>query len=566
MLSLFKNHKVLFVFTIFLGLAGAALSIAAAFILEKVLNAVIEGNWELFVVMIWVVVGYIIVLVFVASLSALVEKKLIVSSIRDLRAEVQKGILSRDTEQYRGTNTADYISALTNDVKIIEENILAPLLNAIQYAILFVLAAVALFIYSPIIGGVMLGFLVLMYLLPASLGGSIGKRQEAYSSGLSLFTLKLKDQFMGYEVIRSYRLVDQVKAIFSEQNKKLASSKYAVDKLLAISEGIAQVIAAGSQITTMLVAGFLVLNGHMTAGSLLAILQLSGVFIQPVAVIMQCVPMIQGAKPVLNRLKELSIHLPSAFNGKVEPKFDKEIRFEEVSFGYLEDQPVLNQLNVSFERGKRYVLAGESGCGKSTIARLLGAEFSNYSGAICIDENELHEVDVDQLLTKISTIHQGVFMFDESIKSNIDLHRSYSKEEWARALNISGVDKFLDKTECGLDSPVGESGSNLSGGQRQRIAVARALIERKPILILDEGTSAVDIQTAYDIENALLDVSDLTMITITHSFRPELLRRYDAILFMEQGRIVEFGSYDELISKKGRFSSFQQIEAEVGDN
>ena len=127
-------------------------------------------------------------------------------------------------------------------------------------------------------------------------------------------------------------------------------------------------------------------------------------------------------------------------------------------------------------------------------------------------------------------------------------------------MRISGVDKFLAQTEQGLDALAGEMGANLSGGQRQRIAVARALIEEKPLLILDEGTNAVDIQTAYDIESALLEVEDLTLITITHTLRPELLRRYDAVLFMKQGRLHEIGAYDDLIEQDGGFASFQRLE------
>lgn len=103
-------------------------------------------------------------------------------------------------------------------------------------------------------------------------------------------------------------------------------------------------------------------------------------------------------------------------------------------------------------------------------------------------------------------------------------------------------------------------GSKLSGGQRQRIAVARALIEQKPLLILDEGTSAVDVQTAYDIESALLELDDLTMVTITHNLRPELLSRYDAILFMREGRIQEIGTFDSLVEQQGAFASFQRLE------
>lgn len=560
MLKLFRNHKALFAVVMVMSTASAALTIAAAVILENILNAVTSGNWELFATMIGVVAAYIVVLLVVAVCGALVEKKLIVNTIRDLRTDVQSGIISCDTENYRKTNTADYLSALTNDMTIVEENAVVPFLNTIQYAIIFVMAAVTLFVYSPLIGGIMLVSLVLMYLLPASLGKPIGKRQEAYSTGLSLFTMKLKDQFSGYDVIRSYRLTDRVKKDFSSQNDELARKKFAVSKLLSFSEGIAAVVGAASQIGTMLVAGFLVLNGQMTAGALLAILQLAGAFVQPVAVIMQCVPQIQGAMPVLERLRDLSRPAPSAFTGTDEPKFEKDIRFENLTFAYSEDQPVISQLDLTLEKGGKYALVGESGCGKSTLMSLLGGEHSAYTGAIRIDGNELRELAIDQLLGKMSTIHQGVYLFDDTIEYNIGLGRTYREEQWQAALKTSGVAKFLDQTDSGLATRAGEMGSKLSGGQRQRIAVARALIEQKPLLILDEGTSAVDVQTAYDIESALLELDDLTMVTITHNLRPELLSRYDAILFMREGRIQEIGTFDSLVEQQGAFASFQRLE------
>ena len=466
MLKLFKNHKPLFALTLFLSAVTSVLTVAAAFLLEAILNSVIERNWELFGLMIWVVVGFVGVTGASVICGALAEKKLIVNVVRDLRAAVQKGILSRDSEHFREANTADYLSALTNDIKIIEENLIGPFLNAIQYALVFVMAAVALFIYSPFIGAIMLGSLLLMYLLPSSLGKPIGIRQEAYSKNLSLFTLRLKEQFLGYDVIRSFRLTDQMNSAFSEDNANLAKRKFAVDKLVSMSEGIAMIISAGTQLGVMLFTGYLVLNGQMAAGALLAILQLSGIFVQPVAIIMQNIPVIKGAGPVFARLKELSERTPSAFQGTEKPVFASDISFEKVNFGYKEEQQVLDGLDLRFEKGKKYVIAGASGCGKSTIIRLLCAEYSGYNGAVRMDGKELHDLDIDQLLTHISIIHQGVYMFDETIKDNIDLHRTYSADEWERALRLSGVDKFLPQMERGLDTPVGEDGANLSGGQR----------------------------------------------------------------------------------------------------
>lgn len=560
MLALFKDHRLLFIAALVLSALLSALTIGAAFVLEYILNAAIGGDWELFGTMIFVVVAYIILVTAVTTASSLVDKKLIVGIVQDVRAGLHKGIFSRDPENYRKANTADYLSALTNDVKLIEENALVPFLEAIQSALVFMMALVALFMYSPLIGGLMIVSLVAMYLLPSSLGKPIGTRQDAYSKGLSQFTARLKDQFSGYEVIRSFRLLDWTKREFSERNKSLADRKYGVDRLLACTEGLSQMIGAGSQLGIMLVTAFLVLEGQMTAGALLAILQLSGCLVQPVAVIMQNMPKIQGAKPVLARIEELSVDQPSAFQGVIEPVFERAIRFDDVTFGYQPDRAVLDGLGIAFEKGKKYALVGGSGCGKSTLVKLLSAGYSTYSGAICFDEVELRQLDIDKLLSQISVIHQDVYMLDETIRENIALHRTYDAAEWERALGISGVDRFFDQVEGGLDAPVGENGAKLSGGQRQRVAVARALIERKPILILDEGTSAVDSRTAHEIETALLGIDDLTIITITHNLAPELLKRYDAVLYMEQGKIKEFGAYDSLMERQGGFAVFQHIE------
>ncbi|MCL2530226.1 MAG: ABC transporter ATP-binding protein/permease, partial [Coriobacteriia bacterium] len=211
------------------------------------------------------------------------------------------------------------------------------------------------------------------------------------------------------------------------------------------------------------------------------------------------------------------------------------------------------------EKNKKYTVVGGSGSGKTTLVRLLCANYTGYTGTISFSGRELHELDINQLLTHIAFIHQNVYMFDESIKENISLHREYSEKEWQEALATSGVDRFLDQMENGLDTQVGENGINLSGGQRQRVAVARALIQKKPILIIDEGTSAVDRQTAYEIETALLAMPQITLITITHHLASELLRQYDRILFLQNGQVAESGTYDELIQKQAHFAEFTGV-------
>ncbi|MCL1919226.1 MAG: ABC transporter ATP-binding protein/permease [Peptococcaceae bacterium] len=556
MIAILKKHTILFAVTILTSFLLSIVTVGAAFVLQYILDAIVNSDWDLFHKMLWVVPIYIAILGIVAWLCSLCTKKLIVRCTRDMRGSLYNGVLSRDVENFHGINTADTISALTNDVKIVEENGLIPILSIFQYAFVFVLAAAALIYYSPIIAVVMFVGLVAMYLIPASLGQPISRRQDLLSKSFAMFTISLKDQLAGYDIIRSFRLTDRARKDFAAQNDAVTGNKYAVDRLTALSEGLSQVLGGGAQLVVMLVAGYLALNGQMSAGVLLAVLQLSGTFVGPVAVIMQSAPSIMGARSVMERIRDISAEQPSAFQGTKEPVFTDAIRFEDVSFGYKSGPQVLDNLNATLAKNKKYAIIGGSGSGKTTLVKLLCANYSGYTGAISVDGIELRQLDIDKLLAQISFIHQNVYMFDESIQDNIDLHRQYTEAEWQRALAASGVDRFLGQMEKGLGTAVGENGVNLSGGQRQRVAVARALIQNKPILILDEGTAAVDWQTAWDIETALLQMPDITMITITHNLTPELLRRYDGILFLEKGRILEAGDYDSLVKAQGGFAEF----------
>ena len=194
--------------------------------------------------------------------------------------------------------------------------------------------------------------------------------------------------------------------------------------------------------------------------------------------------------------------------------------------------------------------------------KLLAGYYTEYSGKILYDNTDLNMMNEYDIVQLSSIIHQNIYMFNESVYDNICLHEDYSKESIDKAVKASGLNDVIEKLPEGLLYEAGENGSNLSGGQKQRIAVARALIRNKPILILDEGTSAIDMQTAYDIENHLLKIEGLTIITITHNLKKELLELYDNIIYMENGEIIERGTFEELTSVPSRFLKYLTIKKE----
>ncbi len=184
-------------------------------------------------------------------------------------------------------------------------------------------------------------------------------------------------------------------------------------------------------------------------------------------------------------------------------------------------------------------MVGASGCGKSTFIKLLSGNYSDYQGGICYDGVELRQLDILELRKIVTVIHQNTHIFNDTIRYNICLGEEFPEEDFENALRLSGVDGFLPSVTGGVDGLCGEDGANLSGGQKQRIALARALVRGIDFLILDEGVSAIDVESANAIEQDLLDMENLTLLTITHRIKDGLLGDYDRVLTMDEGRVTE---------------------------
>ena len=268
-------------------------------------------------------------------------------------------------------------------------------------------------------------------------------------------------------------------------------------------------------------------------------------------------------------MKEVNSKLLSIINESKEKKdtvklenFKKEIELKDITFAYNEDRNALDGLSVRFEKDKKYAIVGRSGSGKTTLLKLLLGYYDDFYGEISFDGHNYDKLDKNSINNQMSIIHQNVYMFDKTLKENIILGKDFRGKVLEKALEDSGVSEFLTALPKGVDSEMGENGNNLSGGQKQRVAIARSLIQNTPILLLDEGTSALDSKTAFEIEDTLLNIEDLTVITVTHKLIDSILKRYDEIIVMDNGNVVEKGSFDELINNKGEFYNLYTIEGE----
>lgn len=300
----------------------------------------------------------------------------------------------------------------------------------------------------------------------------------------------------------------------------------------------------------------------ISVGTAIIIIQLSTHIVGPVKTSISLINQIKSVSLIGKKVEDI-LNVNNESEECEEIKYFTDcIDIKNLNFSYTKERNALKNINLKFERNKKYAIVGESGCGKSTLIKLIMRYYNEYEGKITIDNKDLNKIYSSDLYKTISMIQQNVFMFDDSIKENIRLFSNYSDESVIESCKRSGIMGLINRIEDGINSLVGENGNKLSGGEKQRIAIARALINETKILILDESTSALDNETAYSLEKSLLNLENLTMIVVTHKLIKNLLTDYDEIIVMKDGMVIEKGSFEELIDIKGYFYSLYYIQNE----
>ena len=557
-----KQNKVLLLFTILTSIIASLGYVFMAVLLQKLLDIAVEKNMQQFIPMVLFSIFYFVMLGIFLYLQSLLSKRITCKIIKQIRTDVFKGIVSQSMGDFGKRNTADYLSIITNDVKMIEDNFLLPFFEVVQYTVIFISSFVLMIYFDVIVTIVVFVAITLMFLVSSLLGKELEKRQNTLSSQLADFTTKLKDILSGFEIIKSYSMKQYVIQKFDKENSDTIHTKYSVDKLFALNEGLSSFLALMVQIVVLFLSAYFIITERITVGTLLGMVQVSSNLANPLIMIFTNIPKIKSIQPIIEKLTVLSKYELNEVPKKQSATFNSVVSISNLSFAYEKQNRVLDKINLHIEKGKKYVIVGKSGCGKTTLVKLLAGYYTEYSGKILYDNTDLNMMNENDIVQLSSIIHQNIYMFNESVYDNICLHEDYSKESIDKAVKASGLNDVIEKLPEGLLYEAGENGSNLSGGQKQRIAVARALIRNKPILILDEGTSAIDMQTAYDIENHLLKIEGLTIITITHNLKKELLELYDDIIYMENGEIIERGTFEELTSVPSRFLKYLTIKKE----
>lgn len=486
------------------------------------------------------------------------KPRFISRAISQYKSYVFEQLSKKSISAFYGENTGLYISALSNDTATIETNYLSNIFGIIDQSLMFVSALAMMFLYNPLLTVVSIGLSLLPIIVSLLSGNRLAVAEKKVSDLNETYISTLKDSLVGFSVIKSFRAEVQMCRIFAKSVKQVSNAKEKRKKISVIIQMFAWIASAIVQLGVLLVGAYLALSGKgVTVGTVLVFVQLLNFVLNPIAQIPTYFAEYKAAKALIQKLA-------NALNENVREEGDIDqhmltdgIHLKDVSFAYEAEKTILQDVNFTFNKGKSYAIVGASGSGKSTLLNLLMASHSEYKGSICYDDTELRKINSESLYKMVSVVQQNVFIFNASIRDNITMFSDFPKDEVNRAIELSGLSKLI--AERGEDYLCGENGSGLSGGEKQRISIARCLLKKSQVLLVDEATAALDAQTAYQVSNSILDLDNITRIVVTHLIDETLLKRYDCILAIKNGRIEESGCFDVLIERKGYFYSLYTV-------
>ncbi len=441
-----------------------------------------------------------------------------------LRADIACGILQTSYQALHERNLGESLSQFTNDINEIKQRAWLPFYQLIGTVALVVVSMAALASLHWLLLIMALFTAVLMVLIPKLFERRLNRIAKAFSARQGEALSSFKDLLSGYDVLHFFGKDDRFKNGIHAASDAIETSCCRLNITQSkIFNGISMLNLV-FQGLVMALMGWLSIQGLIIQSALLGGNTICGNVYNGLQSIVDLQLSMASSKPYFEKITVHAAGDKPAISAL--PALRQGISVQNVSFCYDEKKTILKDLNARFEKGGKYALTGPSGCGKSTLLKILLGWLPGYEGIVAFDGVDMKRCTPEQIQQQMSYIEQNVFLFNTTIRENITLGGNFTEEEMQKALRDSALLGDLANMPEGLDTPVGEEGSSLSGGQKQRVAIARALIHNRSILLVDEGTSALDQKNADIVEKSLLSNPDLTLILISHHLSDERKKQF----------------------------------------
>ncbi|WP_329958480.1 ABC transporter ATP-binding protein [Nocardioides okcheonensis] len=481
-----------------------------------------------------------------------------------MRAEVEDKVHRLPLGYFDKQPRGELLSRVTNDIDNVSQT-LQQTMSQMLNSLLTVLAVLAMMFWiSPVLA------LVALVSVPVTMvvTGAVMKRSQGMFiqqwRRTGTLNAHIEETFSGHAVVKVFGRQAEAERVFAEQNEELYQASYGAQFVSGLIMPIMMFVGNLNYVVIAVLGGLRVASGTMSLGDVQAFIQYTRQFTQPLTQVASMLNLLQSGVASAERVFELLDAPEESADATGRPAADAhgEVRFEDVSFSYDPERPLIEGLSLVARPGSTVAIVGPTGAGKTTMVNLVMRFYDPQSGRITIDGVDITSIPRGVLRSRIGMVLQDTWLFAGTIRDNIAYGRPDATEEQVlEAARATFVDRFVHSLPDGYDTVIDEDGSNLSAGERQLVTIARAFLSDPALLILDEATSSVDTRTELLLQQAMAALrSDRTSFVIAH--RLSTIRDADLILVMEDGSIVEQGSHDELLARDGAYARLHRSQFE----
>lgn len=554
-----KKRVLLFVTLIILAVTTKALSVIFPLVIQRAIDAGVHNEMSQ-------VSSLIILLCLIGILNGIVDmtdqvlgKKYLNAVSHSYRERITNYILHLEPDEFCKKEKSEYFSIINNNIDLVVNNFYFFILNVIKCILVIVFTISALFSLNSILTIIIVITAAGTVISPFLFRKRLDDQNSKISSSLKILNSKLDDFLEGYLTGRIFLVGQKFRSRVVDASEDVSKENLKYWKFMQEPNTVSVLLMYGRDVSLVGIGIYLMSKGSLTVGALFAAIQLSNLLSAPAVNLSYLISSIVSSKGIKMELDQMY------YEGEENTSVDKllcreserpmDIKIQNLMFSY-EDKLVLNDINLHIEAGKKYLLVGASGSGKSSLMRILAKFSTNYKGNILADLQDLSDISKTEWYSHISVSLQDSVMFHDTLYNNLTLWDELSNEKLEGLVDQLNLRTLIQ--ENGIDCDCTNGGSNFSGGEQQRIALIRSLLESKALLLIDEATSALD-HVNYQVVESILLSTKSTVVNITHKIHPEIAKQYDAILFLKDGKLAAKGTYEELILQEKDFQEFLQI-------
>lgn len=520
---------------------SAIFTIGLAYIMQMILNTAIKNDISEFPKVLVISVSYILISTFMDYAYKLLRALKLKNIMENLRNDISSKLLDKDINSFNKYEDSYFDNIFLNDMPHIENSYFHVILYGYYEFISFF---VSLFLIIDI-NFYLAVFVILLCSIQLSIPYISGKFSSKLVASSSSFNEKyisnIKEIIQGFEIIKTFNLENNTLKNNFIVNKENQSAKFKSKNFNTIVNSISFLFGEMMYVGTLLLSSVFVILGKLPVGAILASSQLMVYITSPLMSFSNTISQIKSSKSILDKMRDILNKSNEHNENLKEFEFNNCIELRDINFVSSENH-ILKNINFTIEKNKKYIFIGDSGSGKSSIINTL-LNIIDYCGEIFIDGINIKDISPTEIYENISISRQNPYLFNDTIYGNIILDGNYSENEINDAINVLKLNKLVQDNKNDIS---GDSIKNFSGGEKQRISLCRTILKKAPILLLDECTSQLDNETAFHIENYIMDMEEKTVIMILHRLNKKILEKADFIVLVENGKISKYGNCEEM--------------------